>query len=131
MSLKAFHIVFIAVCFLLGAFLIYLYQSNPSPFLLVTGIGLLILLLPYTFWFLKRMKTLSTFLLFTAYSLYSSFLNACPVCYAEKSADVISQQTINATKAGIVFLGGVILFVLTFIAYTGFSWAKKAKEIIS
>jgi hypothetical protein len=58
-----------------------------------------------------------------------SFLNlssisfACAVCFG--NPDSLSSK---AVWVGVVFLLGVVGLVLAVIAYTGFVWAKRAKQ---
>lgn len=124
MSLKFFHIFFIFLCLLFGIFLIYLSQLTPNRLIFFTGVFLILSLVPYSLWFFKKIKTLA--LLLSGLFL-SKMLEACPMCYSDNSA--ASQQTIEATKTGIIFLGTVIIFVLGIIAFTGFTWAKRSKYL--
>ena len=55
----------------------------------------------------------------------ASFLSfACAVCFG--SPDSLSSR---AVWAGVFFLLGVVGFVLTVIAWTGFVWAKRVEKV--
>lgn len=113
----------------LGIFLIFTgRQSNEgeltSPLLFYTGIVLLLLILPYGIWFLKKMKHLSVILL--AFLLTSDTLWACPACYGNTTT---SDSSLNALKLGIIFLGLLISGVLSSIAFTAYSWSRKSKQM--
>lgn len=127
MSLKFFHIFFITICLIFSGFLIYLSEVTSNHLIFFTGVFLLLALVPYSLWFLKKIKTLTLILISVATALSSKTLEACAVCYADNSA--ASLQTIQATKIGIVFVGAVIVSVLGMIAFTGMIWAKRAKQI--
>ncbi len=122
MSLKAFHIFFIAISTLLGLLLLVIGRQS-NPLLLYTGITLLILLIPYGAWFLKKMKHISVILL--ALLLTSPTLWACPACYGNTTS---SDSSILATKIGVIFLGVVISGILSSIAFTAYTWSRRARQ---
>ncbi len=51
---------------------------------------------------------------------------ACAVCFGDPAS-----LSSKALQAGVLFLVGVVAFVLGGIAWTGFVWAKRAKKIES
>lgn len=57
-------------------------------------------------------------------NLSAAFTPACAVCFGDPN----SLQT-KAAWAGVAFLLFVVLFVLGGIAYTGFVWARRAREL--
>ena len=66
MSLKAFHMLFIAVCLALGMWLAvwgtadWLASGEPSSMVLaVSGLALAIGTIPYSFWFAAKLKKVS------------------------------------------------------------------------
>ncbi len=55
----------------------------------------------------------------------SSFIfDACSVCFGDPNS-LMSK----GTKAGVLFLLGVLVFVLGAIAATAISWARKSKSL--
>ena len=93
-----------------------------SPLLFYTGIALLVLILPYGAWFLKKMKHLSVILF--ALLLTSHTLWACPACYGNADPNLN-----KGLKIGILLLGSFISFILGGISFVAFSWSRRAKQI--
>ena len=113
MSLKSFHIFFITVSSALALFLVVWgfggYRANGDPLHLglgVVGVVVLLLLVPYSRWFWEKMKKLAP----------------CAVCFGDPN----SLLTIGA-KWGVFSLGVIVGGVLLAIAWTAFTWARRAK----
>ena len=128
MNLKNFHIFFILVCSTLGIFLGYIGFTENALYLMITGGALLLALVPYGIWFLKKTATLSVFILISLSTLlWTHSLLACPMCYSETSLS--GANPIQAAKIGIIFLGSIIVSILVAIASIGWSWAKRARAL--
>ncbi len=134
MSLKIFHIVFIALSSLLSLLLVYWglqeYQTSGSHLglsLLIVGCITLALLIPYFGWFQKKMRHLSLALLILLGDhlfLHSNTLWACSVCFGDPTSPLI-----KSVKVGIVFLVATVAGVLGAISAVAYSWSRKAKEL--
>lgn len=135
MSLKKFHICFIAISSLLCLFLIFwgiwFFKSlGELKGLMVAGVGAAgtALLFGYLKWFLKKYpKLLSVAFGVLAGGLYffrPELIMACAVCYREP-------DTLMAKGAvsGVWFLLAVIVSVLLSIVLVARSWLKKAKSL--
>ncbi len=133
MSLKSFHLFFIAVCFSLGLFMVYwgyeehsLTQSAISRAMIIIGALDLILLVPYGFWFKKKMGLLPIVAIMIACSSWPASSYACAVCFGDPD----SGQT-KSVKVGILFLMAIIGAVLTAIFFKGLEWSRKDKKLES
>lgn len=129
MSLKSFHKAFITICGLLGAGLIYLGWFRPEELgvenqhlLIISGIVLLVLLIPYFFWFRFKMKKFSL-LLVAGIPLIPQPVWACAVCF--KDPDSLLTKGIQSGVIALILFVGVILGTILGIAL---SWAKRAKQ---
>jgi hypothetical protein len=132
MSLKAFHIFFIGISIVLGATMtlwgIYDYfslNSRTGLLLIVTGLVLFVLLIPYIRWFRLKMRRLAPALLPPlAVVLSSDSAWACAVCYGNPSSPLI-----HGAKSGVLFLIFVIAGILAAILGIGLAWARRAKAL--
>lgn len=134
MSLKTFHIVFIAVSTALSLFMA-LWGFNDSRFsgsgssLFVGIVGLvgLAALLPYYRWFRNKFRKMALTLalsLVSAWFLQASSAPACAVCFGDPNSDMI-----KGVKAGVLLLILVIGGVLGGIVAVAFTWARRAKAL--
>ncbi len=132
MSLKVFHIFFIAVSLMLSLFLMFWgYHSYAASSAIwdatIIGVGALalLLLIPYGFWFQKKSKNLSAFLLlFLVSQLFSGTAQACAVCFGDPNSSMV-----QGIKSGIWVLIAVISGVLVAIASIAYSWHQRAKQL--
>lgn len=122
MSLKSFHLFFILISVVLafgfGAWCFRNDSSGAAVVLCLAGVGLVI----YLGWFLKKMKG-AGFLL-VASCLFSSKAMACAVCVGNPSAPLT-----KAANQGIVFLLGVVVFVLAAFAGLFIYWMVRAHRM--
>lgn len=128
MSLKSFHIAFIAISGLLALFLIYyglqtlVSEASRGYLLLGTGVGVILVLFPYFFWFRKKMRSLATWVLLSPLLFYSKSSWACSVCFGDPNSLIA-----KGTKAGVLFLIFVVVAVLLSIFSIGLTWSRRAK----
>lgn len=120
MSLKIFHIFFITIVLLLSGFLFFHGLSRQETGLTRFGAVLFLLLIPYLFWFQKKMRHLSIGIVFL---LFADDLLACPVCFGDPDSLMI-----HGTKTGVLFLAGLISLLLILISTVGFSWYLRSKK---
>lgn len=136
MSLRAFHLFFIAVSTLLSLFLIGWgvvdYRATGASIgivLAIAGVVGLLLLVGYFRWFQrKNLGKLSTVLgLVTAGVLHLStipFAQACSVCYNDPDSPLT-----KGAITGVLVLFGVIVTVLGLILTLALSWIKRARTL--
>jgi len=132
-SLKSFHIVFIAVSATLSLFMVIWgvrgYSATRDTVALgvgITGLLGLLALLPYGRWFRNKFKKITVaFLAFFA-SQAASLTSAwsCAVCFGDPNSDMI-----KGLKTGIILLILVVAGVLGGIASIGITWARRAKAL--
>ncbi|HEX5033152.1 MAG TPA: hypothetical protein VFW62_01610 [bacterium] len=135
MSLRGFHLFFIAVSGLLSVFMIVwgIYDFKATGDLMGIGLALLgaagaVLLTVYFRWFLKKYPKLTPMLV----SLLAAGLvlaqgpwaQACGVCYKDPNNPLT-----KGAIMGVIVLGGIISGLLAGIAYIGYSWHRRAKLI--
>lgn len=106
MSLKKFHLFFITLSAALALGLGIWGFKRDELILGAIGLVLLILLIPYSRWFLKKMNRL-----------------ACIVCLGDPNSLLT-----HGAKMGVIFLVLVVGAVLAAIALTAFSWKRRAKH---
>lgn len=113
MSLKLFHVVFITLSTLLCLFMVIWgtgsYRSSHEAFsiaLAVMGVLGILLLVPYGRWFWRKMKHLPL---------------ACLVCYGDPASPMTHGLVI-----GVLFLVGVVGFVLATILIVALRWRRGA-----
>ncbi|MDO8461397.1 MAG: hypothetical protein Q7S98_00900 [Deltaproteobacteria bacterium] len=128
MSLKAFHIFFITLSSLLAATLIFWgfrdYQTTHlTGSLVLAGIGILlvVILIPYGRWFLKKMAKVGPLVLGLVMVEKASW--ACAVCFGDPTS-LLSK----GAKMGVFFLVAVVLVVLGSIVGVAVSWNRRAKQ---
>lgn len=133
MSLKAFHIFFVAVSAILGFFLLLwgldMYRTlHEGLYLALGGVGLMLLvgLIPYYRWFRKKMSRIASLVLFSLLSGLADIAQACPVCFGDPNSPMI-----QSIKSGIIVLIVVIGGVLSAIAFTAWTWSRRAKALES
>ena len=117
MSLKFFHLAFILISATLGFFLTFWGYEN-NRLLAVVGVVLLGAIIPYLFWFRKKMKLLPIVLVSL---LFSNPVLACAVCFGDPN----SLQTKSA-KLVVLFLLGIIVSILASIGGVAFKWSRKS-----
>ena len=126
MSLKSFHIVFLAVCGLLFVALASGKWNEGSLLLLWTGRLGLVALIPYAIWFGRKFRQLSALLI--GLTLPSGIgmreASACAVCFGDPASPMT-----QGMKAGIIFLTGVVGGVLFTIAVVAVTWYLRARKI--
>jgi hypothetical protein len=115
MSLKAFHIAFIALATLLALWLAVWAAGNGFP-LLAGGAGAAAAaLVVYGIWFLRKMKGVSLLVLAALATLagvigataWAPAAAACPVCYGGAEAPVF-----DGARWSVVFLGGLTYLLM-------------------
>ncbi|MBI2980716.1 MAG: hypothetical protein HYY44_00105 [Deltaproteobacteria bacterium] len=121
MSLKIFHLFFISLVLCLSVFLIIYGVHERTPLLLLFGGFLFISLIPYLYWFRKKMGKLSFFLIPVLFS--ANDLLACSVCFGDSNSLMV-----HGTRMGILFLVGLISLLLMGMTVIGFSWYKRSKK---
>lgn len=121
MSLKIFHIFFVSVVLCLSLFLVIYGVREGTPPLFLFGGFLFVLLIPYLYWFRKKMAKLS--LLFISVLFSANDLLACSVCFGDPNSLMV-----HGTKMGILFLVGLISLLLTTITAVGFSWYRRSQK---
>ncbi len=112
MSLKSFHILFITLSAAVSSLLAVWGFHSEHFFLGMTGLFLLLLLIPYARWFQKKMSKIQ-FLIFP-----------CVVCFGDPNSLMV-----HGAKMGVLALFLVIGTVLLSILWIGLTWAKKAKVL--
>lgn len=133
MSLRGFHLFFIAVSGLLSVFMIVwgIYDFKSTGDLLGIGLALLgaagaVLLTVYFRWFLKKYPKLTPMLvsLLAAGLVLSQgpWAEACGVCYKDPNNPLT-----KGAIMGVLVLGAIISGLLAGIAYIGYSWHRRAK----
>ncbi|HKY62011.1 MAG TPA: hypothetical protein VJR29_01195 [bacterium] len=133
MSLRGFHLFFIAVSGLLSVFMIVwgIYDFKATGDLMGIGLALLgaagaVLLTVYFRWFLKKYPKLTPMLvsLFAAGLVLSQgpWAEACGVCYKDPNNPLT-----KGAIMGVIVLGAIISALLAGIAYIGYSWHRRAK----
>ncbi|MBI2068042.1 MAG: hypothetical protein HYW02_03135 [Deltaproteobacteria bacterium] len=120
MSLKSFHIAFITISAALGLFLIV---QNFSTLLTSFGILLLVALIPYGFYFLKKMKTLSMITVLAPLLFCERSVWACSVCFGGNSS------LVRGAKMGVLFLVLLVGTVLFFIGSIACSWIRRESSL--
>jgi len=135
MSLRGFHLFFIAVSGLLSIFMIGwgIYDFRATGGMMGIGMALLgaagaVLLTLYFRWFMKKYPKLTPMLvsLLAAGWLLaeSSWVQACGVCYTDPNNPLT-----KGAIMGVVVLGFIISGLLVGIAYIGYSWNRRAKML--
>jgi len=131
MSLKTFHIVFISISGLLGVCLCiagfrgYFGSGNQTDLMLgISGLGLLVFLVPYFRWFQKKMQKLQIAVIVLLTPLLPDIANACAVCFGDPNSPLV-----KGARLGILFLGGVVVLVLGTIAGVAFTWSRRARAL--
>jgi len=135
MSLKHFHIFFIAVSGLLCLWMTfwgvyYFKTSGQWTGFLFSGLGVVggVVLYRYLRWFLRRYAQVLSLAMITLgaglYQLFPGELYACSVCYKDPD-DPLTQGAIF----GVWFLVAVVVAVLAGISYIGYTWQKRAKSL--
>lgn len=135
MSLKKFHIFFIIISGLLCLWMlfwgIYYYKTSGEwTGILFSALGAVgaVMLYRYLRWFLQKyariLSALAGFLLVGLSQVIASPVQACSTCYGDPTSPLT-----KGTLAGVWFLGGVIVGVLTTIAYIGYTWHRKARSL--
>lgn len=122
MSLKSFHLFFILISVVLvfgfGVWCLRNDSAGAAVVSCMVGVGLVI----YLGWFLKKMK--GTGFLCALGCLLSSKTMACAVCVGNPSAPLTL-----AANQGIVFLLGVLVFVLAAFAGLFIHWTVRAHRM--
>lgn len=112
MSLKAFHIAFIALATLLALWLAAWAAGHGFP-LLAGGAGAAAAgLVVYGIWFLRKMKGVSLLALpvmaaLAAAASWAPSAAACPVCFGEAEAPIF-----DGARWSVVFLGGLTYLLM-------------------
>jgi hypothetical protein len=133
MSLRSFHLFFIAISGLLSVFMIVwgIYDFRVTGEMMGLGMSLLgaagaVLLTVYFRWFMKKYPKLTPMLvsLFAAGLLLAEapWARACGVCYKDPNNPLT-----KGAFMGVVVLGLIISGILVGIVYIGYSWNKRAK----
>ncbi len=134
MSLRTFHIVFIALSLLLSlmmgvwGFQGYFVQGGGGYLTLgVTGVVFLALLIPYIRWFKSKMSKLASMLVMAALpgmlGLSSEAL-ACPMCFADPTSLIT-----KGISGGILFLVLLVGCVFAGILTVILSWRRRARSL--
>jgi hypothetical protein len=132
-SLKSFHIAFIAVSVSLSLFMVIWgfqgYRATRDSVSLgvgITGLVGLLALLPYGRWFRNKFKKIAVVFLAASLSHAASLPSAwaCAVCFGDPNSDMT-----KGLKAGIVLLILVVAGVLAGITSIGITWARRAKAL--
>ncbi|MBI1909181.1 MAG: hypothetical protein HYS22_03335 [Deltaproteobacteria bacterium] len=121
MSLKAFHIIFITISALLAIGLTFFGLRGPH-YLFAVGCGLLLALIPYSFWFIKKTRKMMALLLIGSSLLVPVPVWACTVCLGDPDSPLS-----KGAKMGVLVLVGVVLFVLGGISGVAFSWWRRSR----
>jgi len=133
MSLKAFHILFIAVSAALCLFMIlwgvngYRLSANGTSLGVgIVGVVGVLALIPYYRWFQNKFRNISlVFLLaFPLWLVQTRTAWSCAVCFGDPDSTMT-----KGIKAGIILLILVVGGVLGVIATIGLSWARRAKAL--
>jgi hypothetical protein len=134
LSLKSFHIFFIAVCAGLSLFMILWgveqYRLSASPLGLgsaIVGAATLLILIPYSRWVRRKFQKINAFAFLTisiSAWLHAETAQACSVCFGDPNS-VMSK----GIKAGVVLLILIVGGVLGGIASVAVSWARRAKAL--
>ena len=133
MSLRGFHLFFIAVSGLLSVFMIVwgIYDFMVTGGMMGIGLALLgaasaVGLAVYFRWFMRKYPKLTPMLVsLLAAGLVlaqSPWAQACGVCYKDPNNPLT-----KGAIMGVIVLGFIISGLLAGIAYIGYSWHKRAK----
>ena len=123
MSLKTFHLFFITISAALSVLMIDLGSGGLVG---TSGIILLVLLVPYSVWFMKKAKKLviAISVIPSILVIHANIGWTCSVCFGDPNS-LMSQSA----KKGVLFLGVVVVGVLASICGIAFSWAKRARQL--
>ena len=138
MSLKVFHIFFMTVSALLGVVLaswgLRGYAASGTTSQLVQGligVGLLASLIPYLWWFRRKMSKMGPLGRCPLTALFVSVLGswtrpalACAVCFGDPNSPMSKGARMGVLSLGI-FIGAVLFGILA-VALT---WARRARSL--
>lgn len=133
MSLKTFHIVFIAVSATLSLLMLIWgiqgYRASGDGTSLGVGIAGLVglsALLPYGRWFRNKYRKIAGAIaaVFAGQAAVLPSAWACSVCFGDPNSEMT-----KGLKAGIILLVFIIAGVLAGIASIGIAWARRAKAL--
>lgn len=129
MSLRSFHYFFITMSVLLAAGFaawgVADYRSRAELSSLVLGIGaipVIVALVAYGSWARRKLGRLPILAVLLAIGARAA--DACPVCAGDPDSPLT-----KGAAAGVVFLVVVVSSLLAGIAFTAFTWARRAREI--
>lgn len=129
MSLKAFHLFFITISVVMTAGLVAWslgdYRATGSPgslMLLVLAVPACVGLVAYGAWVRRKLSRLTVLLAMLVAA--GEVASACPVCFGDPGSALV-----KGTANGVLFLVGVVGMVLGSIAWTAFTWARRAREL--
>jgi hypothetical protein len=132
-SLKSFHIAFIAVSSTLSLLMVIWgfqgYRATGDGVALgvgITGLVGLAGLVPYGRWFRVKFRKIAgaLTLLLVVQTTRIPAAWACAVCFGDPNSEMT-----KGLKAGIILLILVVAAVLTAIASIGITWARRAKAL--
>ena len=133
MSLKAFHFFFILVCIVFSAYFgswcFNNYEDTSSQLIFALGVGSLTMmvgLVGYLVWFLRKSKGYSFLGLTLMIPFYSSDLFACAVCSGNPNHPMT-----RAANQGVWFLLVVISGVLVCFATLFLFWIVRSRRFAS
>ncbi|NBY19298.1 hypothetical protein EBQ74_03430 [bacterium] len=128
MSLKAFHVFFIVISFLVstyfGGWCFSQYSSTGSPWMLVAAFGSFVVastLSLYLLWFLKKYKKIGFLALLGWLLMRPETSLACSVCLGDPNSPMV-----KSVNAGVWFLLAVISTVLVGFGSLFLFWRKRA-----
>jgi hypothetical protein len=131
MSLKAFHAVFIVICFVFstyfGGWCVSQYNSNGSVGMLVAAFGSFFVatgLSLYLVWFLKKYKQIGFLVVGLWLLSCPKTIWACSVCLGDPNAPMV-----KSVNSGVWFLLGVITTLLVGFASLFLFWRKRAAQL--
>ena len=130
MSLKFFHLLFIALSIVItgffGAWCFQQYQMTDALMFLLSGTGAFIVMVGLTIylgWFIKKSRHISLLGLLIALGV-PDIASACTVCLGNTKSPLI-----QATNTGVLVLLGSVSMVLVVFAGIFLYWRKRASQL--
>jgi hypothetical protein len=128
MSLKAFHVFFVAVCIVFSAwFGSWCLDTEPSRHLQLVGgasLGLSTSLVAYLFWVAKKLTHVGVTLLLVGLGSWSPPAHACAVCFGDASSPLV-----QGSNLAILFLLGTVGGLIAAVGLVVGSWIGRARRL--